>query len=157
MQFLQYGKVLGLMGKAYKAGHEESIVVLCFQNVDKIQISGGKCPCIKHCASPKLLLWKFCGNPRFLLSFRWITQNSTMRKLCVSTKFPYKDIKLNFRIFRVQAHFSCQLKHVKINNRTLLMLNFSWTVKKISAHKSLTNCFCHWGWIVYPIFQDFDK
>ena len=151
MQFLQHDKILGFTGKVYKAGHGKSIFVLCFRNLDQIQIPVGYCHCIKYHFSPNFLLWKFCGNARFLLSFGWITRNSTMRKLCVSTKFPHQDIRLNFRIFRVRVCFLNQLKYVKIRNRKFLLSKLLWAVKKKkNSHKSFTNCFSHWGLISIP-------
>ena len=48
--------------------------------------------------SPNFLMWKFCG----MHSFRIVSGESpeTMRKLCLSTKFPHQGIRWNYGISR---------------------------------------------------------
>ena len=51
------------------------------------------------------MVWKFCGNAQFSHSFGRIAE--TVWKLCLSTKFPHHEIRLNYGISRsdILIHF----------------------------------------------------
>ena len=47
--------------------------------------------------SPNFMVWKFCAKAQFPHSLG--ESPETMRKLCLSTKFPHQEIKWNYDIF----------------------------------------------------------
>ena len=47
--------------------------------------------------SPNFLVWNICGKAQFPHSFGRIAE--TMRKLCLSTKFPHQEMKWSYGIF----------------------------------------------------------
>ena len=79
---------------------------------------------VLHCEntviSPNSLVWKFCGN-----------SSKTMRKLCLSTKFPHQEIKWNYSIFRSVIYFGntfrkwCTISGIWM---FFLNMNISWII-----------------------------
>ena len=95
----------------------------CYQPTRQIYIQNVGCSnssqCINSEVSPNFLVWKLCGRAQFLQSLRCIAR--TLRKLCLSTKFPYQEIG-EYSVFYAVSKIKSTLKFLKHASALIVML-----------------------------------